>query len=392
MKCSSGITPLIALSMSILASEAKAHTDSTKTIGTLPNAHFSVPKPLSDSCDNPLRVTFLGDFFVNSKNFEKINLEGAKDILSWGHFNVANFEGNTVDPKKTSRAFPDFPFALAMDLNAPSILSKAGILYATRANNHAMDFGPEGMRQTSAALQQEKIKWAGVGENIVEAAKPMSLEHNGTKVAVFSFASTWPEESWATTERPGIAYPTVQRLITAIREAKATHDFIVVAFHWGGELTTELRPYQHGLVQATFDAGADVIYGHHAHMAQGIELRDKKPLAWGLGNFLFSSIGKEKNMSFAMHAEFCKANDKNSVHTAYTAIETGSILAQTGVFPMSQSRFLQYVGRYQKENILSPHTLFFIPSEGKTLTLEEWKKESQQGNAGQTLKKNSLGG
>jgi hypothetical protein len=328
--------------------------------------------PLPSSCPRPLRVNFWGDFFVDSKRAKEASLTSLSPILSWAHFNVANFEGNIAPKKPLNRAFPDFPFALSMPPEAAKILKDAGVLHVTRANNHAMDFGPQGMQHTSQELAAKGIAYAGVGTNSREAIKPLTLKHGGTSVAVLSFAATWPEESWANTQRAGIAYPTQERLTLAIHEARAHHDFVVVAFHWGAELSTELRPYQHGLADAAMEAGADVIYGHHAHMAQGILTKKNIPIAWGLGNFLFSSIGKKTNMSVGMHVEFCKTKETQNIKVVYTPFETGSKESQTTMIPLTRQRFLELSKHHQKTKIIDDNTLFFVAPEKKILTFREW--------------------
>jgi hypothetical protein len=328
--------------------------------------------PLTSACSAPLRVNFWGDFFVDSKRASEASLASIAPILSWAHFNVANFEGNIAPKNPLNRAFPSFPYALSMPPKAASILKDAGVLHLTRANNHTMDFGALGMRHTSQELLAQGIAFAGVGKNSREAIKPMTLKNESTSVAVLSFATTWPEESWANTERAGIAYPTEERLNLAIREARSRHDFVVVAFHWGPELSTELRPYQHGLADAAIKAGANLIYGHHAHMAQGLQTINNIPIAWGLGNFLFSSIGKRTNMSVGMHVEFCKEKDAQSIQVAYTPFETGSQESQTTMIPLTRQRFLKLSKHHQKTRIIDSNTLFFIAPEKKILTFREW--------------------
>ncbi len=337
-----------------------------------PPAGANETLPETNSCAAPLRVNFWGDFFVNAKHAGSASLKAIDSILSWGHFNVANFEGTIITQGTLKRAFPDFPYALAMPPEAANVLKNAGVMHVTRANNHSMDFGAEGMKNTSRELANRGIAFAGVGKNSREAIRPLSLKHGSTSVAVLSFATTWPEESWANTERAGIAYPTAERLTLAIREARANHDFVVLAFHWGPELSTELRPYQHGLADAAIKAGADLIYGHHAHMAQGIQTKKNIPIAWGLGNFLFSSIGKRTNMSVGMHVDFCNSNDTKSLKVIYSPYETGSKESQTAMIPLTREKFLKLSTNHRKEKIIDDNTLFFLAPEKKILSFRDW--------------------
>jgi poly-gamma-glutamate synthesis protein (capsule biosynthesis protein) len=70
-----------------------------------------------------------------------------------------------------------------------------------------------------------------------------------------------------------------------IAAARKTADLVVVALHKGITHTpARLAPYERPISHAAIDAGADVVVGHHAHIARGIELHRGKPIFHGLGN------------------------------------------------------------------------------------------------------------
>jgi len=64
-------------------------------------------------------------------------------------------------------------------------------------------------------------------------------------------------------------------------------DLVIVTIHWGVELDTEPRPEQVELGRAFVRAGADAIFGHHAHRLQPLEHYRGRPIFWGLGNFVW---------------------------------------------------------------------------------------------------------
>ena len=53
--------------------------------------------------------------------------------------------------------------------------------------------------------------------------------------------------------------------LRAIRHAARRADIVVVSIHWGVELDTHPRGYRVDEAHRMIDAGADVIFGHHAH-------------------------------------------------------------------------------------------------------------------------------
>jgi poly-gamma-glutamate synthesis protein (capsule biosynthesis protein) len=327
---------------------------------------------LNPVCPKPVRVNFFGDIFIDDSRFRDDPFREITTELNWADFNVANFEGSITSNK--TRAFPQFPFALLMSEKVPELLVRHRIGHVTRANNHSMDYGAIGLRDTSQALQKAGIAFTGAGRSITEAIRPLSLKTANGSVAVLSFATTYPEESWATSNSGGIAYPTLERLKQAIESAKKSHDFVVTTFHWGGELTTQIRGYQIELAKNAAELGANLIIGHHAHMAQGLQTISEVPVALGLGNFLFASTNIRNTLSLMLHAQFCpeREGEKAQVKIEFTPIETGTIEAQFKVTPTSLVRFQKLVATYRRGADFPDDMSFHLPSEGRSATLAEW--------------------
>ena len=61
------------------------------------------------------------------------------------------------------------------------------------ANNHTLDYGPEGMFQTIANLDRVGIAHAGAGADLAQAARPGYLDTDAGRVGLVSCASTFPE-------------------------------------------------------------------------------------------------------------------------------------------------------------------------------------------------------
>lgn len=85
-------------------------------------------------------------------------------------------------------------------------LKAMGFNIMGRANNHALDWGVEGMRQTSRALDQSGIVHAGAGETLAQAGAARFLETARGRVALVSYATTFTPMSRAcdpVAEAPG---------------------------------------------------------------------------------------------------------------------------------------------------------------------------------------------
>lgn len=186
-------------------------------------------------------------------------------------------------------------------------LTHAGFSAVSMAGNHMMDCGVPGLVETIATLDAHGIAHAGAGMSLPEANAPALIEVQGRTIALLSFNCVGPELCWAGEAEPGVAYVRVfakdrgpsrpqadlaeidpaslAAMQTTIRAAKATADLVIVALHKGvTHRPGHLAAYERPLAKAAIAAGADVVAGHHAHIAQGIELVGGRPVFHGLGN------------------------------------------------------------------------------------------------------------
>src|SRR5499426_859669 len=104
-----------------------------------------------------------------------------------------NFEGTAIDLARTP-AVPQAEFGGVWIIGAPSVakdLKTIGFDVMSRANNHATDWGLEGMRQTSRELDAAGIVHAGVGEQRAAARAARYFDTDKGRVALISIASTF---------------------------------------------------------------------------------------------------------------------------------------------------------------------------------------------------------
>ena len=338
-------------------------------------------------CPAPVKVSFFGDYWVPpyspAANLKKKAFDKLNPLLEWSDFNVVNFEGSIT--KSTTRAFPKFPYALRQAPESLSWLSAAGIKHFTRANNHAMDFGWNGATETSLAMNKAGVSYAGLGKDINAALKPMWMSKNGIKIAVFSLTTTYPAEAWAGKNRAGVAHPTQPAMQNAIAAARKEADFIVAAFHWGQELTPNIKPHQEEYAKQALKAGADIVVGHHAHLAQKIDSQlDDGVVVYGLGNFLFSSLSRDAKFGLGAHFEFCKGDEsssgdgENTYRLVLTPLLTFNRATGYQSRPMTRDEFLPFARDYSKKGLFSSDLEFYIPSERRMNSLSEWLRAGPQ--------------
>jgi poly-gamma-glutamate capsule biosynthesis protein CapA/YwtB (metallophosphatase superfamily) len=103
-----------------------------------------------------------------------------------------------------------------------------------------------------------------------------------------------PIDQGAVGNEPGTAVDQdFERALRAIRLAERKADLVVVTIHWGHELDTVPRSYQVDEARRMIDAGADVIFGHHAHRLQPMDTYRGRPIFYGLGNFVWPNFSVE---------------------------------------------------------------------------------------------------
>ncbi len=188
-------------------------------------------------------------------------------------------------------------------------ISTAGSGVCSLANNHVLDWGYAGLKETLLTLKKANIKSAGAGMNIREAEAPAIAELAGRgRVVVFAFGSPTGGVplSWAATDTtPGInllrdySDRSIRSIRELIEEVKRTGDVVVFSLHWGGnwgyELTSTETWFAHQLID---EAGIDIVHGHSSHHAKGIEVYQDRLILYGCGDFLNDYEGIEGHEYF----------------------------------------------------------------------------------------------
>jgi poly-gamma-glutamate synthesis protein (capsule biosynthesis protein) len=216
------------------------------------------------------------------------------DLLRAADLTFGNLEGPLTRRGDAQRK--KYVFRSPPELVAPA-LARAGFDMVSLANNHSLDYGIEGLRDTLQALEQAGVRHAGAGENLAAARRPAFLEAAGKRIAVLAYSLTFPEESWASDTQPGTAFGHEHHVRADVAAARKKADIVLVSFHWGQEGSSDPRPYQRQLGRAAIDAGAAAVVGHHPHVLQGIEHYKDGVILYSLGNFVFGSYSPDAKRS-----------------------------------------------------------------------------------------------
>ena len=156
---------------------------------------------------------------------------------------------------------------------------------ACLGNNHVMDYGVAGLRETLDVLHEHGIETIGAGLTEEEACAPVACSANGTRVHVVNFSEG--EDLTAARGGAGVFGWDIPRVQRIVRDCKRRGGVVIAIGHCGLEYVPYPPPYVVSAFRAIVDAGADAVIGHHPHVPQGMEHYQGCPIFYSLGNFVF---------------------------------------------------------------------------------------------------------
>jgi Bacterial capsule synthesis protein PGA_cap len=337
----------------------------TKTTDKVTNTS---PKIIyDDNHDNEFNVLFVGDTsFADSYISEYVSREricniyhmygydysfqNIKSILLDSDLTVANLETPLVDIANTPR--PSFSFS---DLNrfnqkqgryqhwsdvkiAPIYFKKYNLTNLSLANNHMLDYGMEGFKQTLESLYEHEIRFFGAGYDRKQADRPyiknLVVGNRTLKLVVisaFEYRKGYDEDFsfYAGSSRGGVNPLSIKRIakkIQKIRKKNANNVFIVAYPHWGGRRNYGWKTVtQTKLGHRIVDAGADIVIGTGPHNLQQIEKYRGKWIIYSIGNFMYNTLGNYGKYNAAPFSLVVKLIFKDQSNFATTRAEHSSI-------------------------------------------------------------------
>jgi poly-gamma-glutamate capsule biosynthesis protein CapA/YwtB (metallophosphatase superfamily) len=208
----------------------------------------------------------------------------AKDILVNADLTLGNLEGTLCDGGRSTKGSGPNSYSFRTPTSYGHLLKEAGFDYLSMANNHANDFGPEGIVSTETVLESQGILFSGIAGRIESAV----IERKGLKIGLCAFG-----HNSYTLKHTDLT--TVGRIVD---DLVSKCDLVIVSFHGGAEGRTknhlpqgpesflgENRGSLRQLAHFCIDHGADVVYGHGPHVVRAMEVYKDRFIAYSLGNF-----------------------------------------------------------------------------------------------------------
>jgi poly-gamma-glutamate capsule biosynthesis protein CapA/YwtB (metallophosphatase superfamily) len=171
------------------------------------------------------------------------------------------------------------------------------------ANNHALDLGHTGLRETLDALAGAGMRAVGAGRDATQARQPVVVPvPGGGRILVFSCgaASSGIPAAWAATAiragvelLPSLSDAVADDLISRVQLIKGAGDVAVLSIHWGSNWGYDVPHDQVRFARRLIDGGVDLLHGHSSHHPRPIEVYRGKLVLYGCGDFIddYEGIG-----------------------------------------------------------------------------------------------------
>ena len=256
-------------------------------------ADAGTPAPSAAADPGPVTLGFAGDIHFEDDLAALLRRRGptldrsVAAALRRPDLMMVNLETTLTDrgrPERKEFTFRSSPRAL-------DLLDRWGVDVVSLANNHAVDYGLVGLRDTLAAVRDSPVPVIGIGKDAGAAFRARTFSIRGTSIAVVG-ASARDEHTarfWsAGPGKPGVAVAArPRRLLEEVRRNADRADLVIAYLHWGKEYSRCPNPKQVRYARAVAAAGADVVIGSHAHVLLGAGWRGDAYIGYGLGNFLW---------------------------------------------------------------------------------------------------------
>ncbi len=172
-----------------------------------------------------------------------------------------------------------------------AVLKKAGVTDCMLSNNHILDYGYIGLRDTLAALDAQKIPYTGIGNNYEDSRRNYQIHQDGIVIGVVDVCEH--EYSYATETRMGTRPFDPFETMEDIRRAKRESDYVLVIYHGGKEFCHYPSPRLRKACQEMVRCGADAVLCQHSHCIGCYEQFQGAHILYGQGNFHFVKESKE---------------------------------------------------------------------------------------------------
>lgn len=239
-----------------------------------------------------------GDLVVTDSNKELFSMGNTNEIfgaeltelLKKSALNIINLEGPiTLANKKINK---DGAPNIKQNPSIINTLVKMKPLLLSGANNHILDYGIDGVRDTICILDENNINHNGFGTNVNEICENKIFDIAGKKVGIYSCT----ENEFSTIYENGAGARAFDDYITYndLRKMNDMCDYLIVLYHGGRENYRYPSPKLKIRCERFIDCGADIVICQHSHCIGAKEEYKNGTIVYGQGNTIFDLGNREE--------------------------------------------------------------------------------------------------
>ncbi len=251
----------------------------------VPVAQLTWVSEQEEQIEQKATILFGGDAFFDRSVRTTMEEKGAQYVFSCiapllkaADLTVLNLEGPITDNASVSVGSEvgspnNFRFTFHPDV-AP-LLVENNVRVVNLGNNHILNFGYDGVGQTTRYLDAAGVAYFGEPD----AYTVTKMVVNEIPLAFIGY-----------NEFGGSAPKTLEQIKVAVEEGYLP----VVYAHWGIEYETISSLPAQQLARMFVDAGAKLVIGSHPHVIQQSELYNGVHIYYSLGNFIFDQYWNDE--------------------------------------------------------------------------------------------------
>lgn len=240
--------------------------------------------------NEPLRIVFAGDAMFDrnirltaEKNGYDYILEDLSNIFSSADLVIINLEGPITDSDSLSvgsEVGSSRNYIFTFDPLVVGTLVNNNIRLVNIGNNHILNFGEDGLKQTIDYLTLGGIEYFG-NAGVDDYFPRYKIVKIGDFVLGFVNYNQFVAGG-------------AQQALSDIRLLQDEVDILTLYTHWGIEYETTANKTIENLAHSFVEEGADLVIGSHPHVIQQKEKYNDKWIYYSLGNFVFDQYFSEE--------------------------------------------------------------------------------------------------
>lgn len=337
------IMSLIGCNSNVAESEKSFDNTDLKTASELVIRESPTERCIAFQYISTITVGAIGDVLIHDRVYERAKVKEKKydfspsfqevaELLHGPDFLMANMESMPGGVELGLSGYPAFnsPHEIVTDLQ------NVGVDMLIGANNHTIDRGLMAVNNALDFYDKVGMDYVGVYRDWEDRKRNRIVEINNISIGVLAY----------TYGTNGIPIPNGHEYVVSlinkedirkdVERLQENVDVLIVHMHWGPEYVREPSNEQRRLAQFLAELEVDIVFGHHPHVLQPIEMIKNEEtdhemiVFYSLGNFFsgqhfdFTDIGGLATVEITKTIEKDRTNitiEKPQIHPTVVILE-----------------------------------------------------------------------